>query len=134
MMEGFGSNYSHDACSHELMVLLEQCCWLHAGVAGVFIYGPVLRHPERFPLFSILPSPPVCRCSAYLSQVSPVSPDLFMIPLLISFTMTLESASQIKILQAKCAPCTVHSKCMFVCSSQIQRGRHFHWFGEDAPK
>lgn len=63
-------------------------------------------------------SPPVCCFSlliCHIAEVSPLSPDLFMIRLLISFTMTLESASQIKILQAKCVPCTVHGMCVCVC-------------------
>lgn len=50
--------------------------------------------------------------------MSPLSPDLFMIRLLISFAVTQESASQIKILQAKCVcvcVCTVHNVCVSVC-------------------
>lgn len=64
--------------------------------------------PEHFPLpapLSLSLSPPV-RCFSllicHIAEVSPLSPDLFMIRLLISFTVTPESASQIKILQAKC--------------------------------
>lgn len=37
--------------------------------------------------------------------------------------MTLESASQIKILQAKCVPCTVHSICLCVCLKGKKRDK-----------
>lgn len=73
--------------------------------------------PEPFPL-SIFLSPPVCCFSlliCHIAEVSPLFPDLFMIRLLISFTMTPESASQIKILQAVCVPCSVHCVVRSLC-------------------
>lgn len=73
--------------------------------------------PEPFPL-SIFLSPPVCCFSlliCHIAEVSPLSPDLFMIRLLISFTMTPESASQIKILQAVCVPCSAHCVVRSLC-------------------
>lgn len=63
-------------------------------------------------------SPPVCCFSlliCHIAEVSPLSPDLFMIWLLISFTVTPESASQIKILRAKCVPCSAHRACVCAC-------------------